>query len=79
MFLSHDQLYFLFSIIAKAAGFVVLLGVGGVLCYHWLYSLHRKFIAGGIRTSLFPMSFEMEQDGGDDCQEMEEVRTRSVE
>ena len=53
----------------------MLLGVGGVLCYHWLYSMHRKFIAGGIRTSLFPMSFEMEQDGGDDCEEMEEVRT----
>ncbi len=53
----------------------MLLGVGGVLCYHWLYSMHRRFIDGGIPPSLFPMSFEMEHDGGEDCEEMEEVRT----
>ncbi|XP_057373987.1 uncharacterized protein LOC130694896 [Daphnia carinata] len=55
---------------AKAAGFVVLLGVGGVLCYHWLYSMHRKRNLSGRRTSLYPFTIEMEQQG--DCEEMEE-------
>lgn len=53
------------------AGFVVLLGVGGVLCYK-LYSMHRKSITSGIRACLFPFDFEMEQD---DCEKMEEVCT----
>lgn len=50
----------------------MLLGVGGVLCYRWLYSMDRTRNQSGKRTSLYPVSIEMEQD--DDCEEMEEVR-----
>lgn len=53
------------------AGFVVLLGVGGVLCYK-LYSMHRKRIASGVHACLFPMRFETEEG---DSEQTEEVST----
>lgn len=53
------------------AGFVVLLGVGGVLCYK-LYSMYRKRIASGVHACLFPMRFETEEG---DSEQTEEVST----
>lgn len=56
-----NKLIFFNKNAVKMAGFVVLLGVGGVVCYK-LYSAHRNRIVSAIRAAfLYPIHFEMER------------------
>lgn len=58
---------------AKATGYVLLLGVGGLLCYKF-YRAHRARCDAGLPTYIFPMSFTTEMtDAGEIWDEMEEV------
>lgn len=56
---------------------VVLLGVGGVLCYR-LYRLHKQRIAAGIRAFMWPVLRWEEERAEESRQEVEEVRTVST-